>query len=209
MPQVPVNGGVGTPTQSWCHSRGFQTTHRALFLHSPGGTLLELEGLNPLYRWTNQGPERNDWLSGSHSKSKSPQILGPLPAEPRHMIPEHKKCPRHEQQIPGLQKSPAIPRKWNSAFTDKELLKVSGLGQRVPGFLLPARGLVGVTFLGLQRRPQLWPLAEVVGVPRIFSWSVGQSSCLANAHLSTCPAGIYSMSLPLGRLLWDPMFPQP
>lgn len=141
MPQVPVNGGVGTPTQSWCHSRGFQTTHRALFLHSPGGTLLELEGLNPLYRWTNQGPERNDWLSGSHSKSKSPQILGPLPAEPRHMIPEHKKCPRHEQQIPGLQKSPAIPRKWNSAFTDEELLKVSGLGQRVPGFLLPARGL--------------------------------------------------------------------
>lgn len=87
-----------------------------------------------------------------------------------------------------------------------EGLRVRAESPRVP---FASKGAVGVTFLGLQRRPQLWPLAEVVGVPRIFSWSVGQSSCLANAHLSTCPAGIYSMSLPLGRLLWDPMFPQP
>ena len=45
----------------------------------------------------------------------SGQILGPLPAEPYHTVPENKQFPMREQEIPSLKKSPAVPTKWNIA----------------------------------------------------------------------------------------------
>lgn len=175
MPKNPGNGGVRTHIQL-VPQPGVSNCYRVLFSQVQNCVRAGRAQPLSLYRWIYQGPERSEWPEVTQQVIVTADS-STIALKTSAYIPGNKKCPRHKQET--VIRNPQHLLGSGTGCTNKDLLEVSGLTQS-PSGPLGSSGASRVTRLGLQRRPRLRMLAEMVCVPRIFSSMV---TCPVHAHL--------------------------